>query len=411
MPTDQAHFSRRVAPALVGRLPGSLTETSRKSTRFSYFEDDERFVLVVPPTDKAPDWALVYGLAERRDKRLVLVLPIEGAFASVQRAPWMYEDARPEIWLYDRLDIHKSRARTTDQTIEAMTKWATKKGGVTAELEAASRPLHLGDRKAAVQHLAEWATRHAQLDAAHRQGQRSWQVAGQRVLTFASTSGGGLRITAGIQDKAGAHSKTFQLSKGDSLDSTVLDHIQQLVESAIETRLTADGPYPPDEHWLQAALRREPSLVGVESPALREVPAWRPSGVRAQFSRGYIDLLGLDGQGDIRIVEAKIAKSTDELTLLQGIDYVVWANAYKQAIRAKLSAPTKAELHLHFVVGRMDGLASLLPKRIAAYAAALDTSKGGLPFQFHVVEGWQQWRPSARPLLRSTSYPENLLPS
>ena len=80
-------------------------------------------------------------------------------------------------------------------------------------------------------------------------------------------------------------------------------------------------------------LRRDPSLVGVESPALREVPAWRPAGAVDSFGRGFIDLLGLDGHGDIRIVEAKLAKSSDDMTLMQGIDYHVWAHAYRDALQ------------------------------------------------------------------------------
>jgi hypothetical protein len=37
-------------------------------------------------------------------------------------------------------------------------------------------------------------------------------------------------------------------------------------------------------------------------------------------------------------VEAKLAKSSDDMTLMQGIDYHVWAHAYRDALAEKLSA-------------------------------------------------------------------------
>lgn len=405
-----AEFTR-AAERFARTLDPELKPATLKSKRFLYFSTPERLVVVVPSDDKAPDWALVYGLAERAGRQLTLVLPPDGAYATEQRAPWLTDEARPDIWTFHGQDLHRSRAIGRDDTIQAMTAWANRKGGPTSELDSASRPLHLGDRKAAVQDLADWATRHPQLDAAHRRSERSWHVAGQRVLTFAATKGGGLRITAGIQDKAGRHSRTILLGKGETLDSPILAALQKLVLDAIDLRLSRSGPYPPDEHWLQSALRRDPSLVGVESPALREVPAWRPTGQRRTYSRGYLDLLGLDGQGDIRIVEAKIAKSTDEMTLFQGIDYVIWAHAYADALRAKLSAPLKASFHLHFVVGSMESKHGLLPPRIAKYADALDTTDRRTRYHFHVVDGWDRWAPDPRAQLTSHSLPKNTLPA
>lgn len=35
------------------------------------------------------------------DRRMLLVLPDEHAFAAVQRAPWFKPDAQPEGWLHD----------------------------------------------------------------------------------------------------------------------------------------------------------------------------------------------------------------------------------------------------------------------------------------------------------------------
>jgi hypothetical protein len=94
-----------------------------------------------------------------------------------------------------------------------------------------------------------------------------------------------------------------------------------------------------------------PFIVGVEQPALRELPAWRPRDTVQEWGRGYIDLLGLDGHGDIRIVETKLADNADDLLVLQGLDYFVWAKAYEHALRTRLGAAKNARLELHYVLG------------------------------------------------------------
>ena len=63
----------------------------------------------------------------------------------------------------------------------------------------------------------------------------------------------------------------------------------------------------------QAVIRRDPAIAGVEQPALRALPAWRPRSNRQGVGRGYIDLAGLDGNGNVRIVETKLATNADDL--------------------------------------------------------------------------------------------------
>jgi hypothetical protein len=408
---EQVHFEQSVAPRLVRSLPGHLVEESHKSALYCYFGDAGRFVVVVGAHEKQVDWALVYGLAESKGRQLILVLPEGGAFATRQRVPWLTAGNRPHVWMHNGRRAWEAPAFSTEQTIEALSDWAKEKTdgkGVTFELVQASTPLHLGKRSGLVAELAEWATNLPQLDAAHRRSQRSWHCMGQRVLSF-ETGESGIRVRAGIHDKLGSHSMAVTLSDGDELAGRQFEALKRATLRGIETRLHPAGPYPADEHWLQAVIRRDPSLVGVESPALREVPAWRPAGGQGTFSRGYLDLLGLDGHGDIRIVEAKIAKSSDEMTLLQGIDYRVWAEAYKRPLMQKLSAPKQAALRLHYVVGQMDGVTKLLPPRVAKYAPFVDTE--ACPFTFHTIWGWQSWTPSARPSLKSHPSTDNQIPS
>ena len=199
------------------------------------------------------------------------------------------------------------------------------------------------------------------------------------------------------------------LAPGGTLTLEQVRALQQNVAKAIAARIEPGGRYyKPDEHWFQSVLRRDPSLVGVESPVLREVPAWRPAGVEGSFGRGFIDLVGLDGHGDIRIVEAKIAKSSDDMTLMQGIDYHVWAHAYRDALAEKLSAPSGARLRLHFVVGAMGGDKRLYPPRLADYASCVDSD--AVPFRFHVAWGWHTQPPSSRQEIDTQSFPDGILP-
>ena len=291
-------------------------------------------VLIAGAQSEHAAWALVYGLAEREGRRPVLVLPHDAAFATMQRVPWLTEESRPEIWLHQDSALQDAPApeRSRLDTIEAVRAHASEKSngaGPAGELRAASTPKYLGEQSAGVRHLVEWATSHPQLEAAHNQSTRSWLCAGQKVLSL--DSGPGLvQVRAGIHDKQRMSAPDESVAPGQALTPGQVEVLQQNVASAIAARIEPGGRYcKPDEHWFQSVLRRDPSLVGVESPALREVPAWRAAGAAGSFGRGFVDLLGLDGHGDIRIVEAKLAKSSDDMTLIQGIDYHVWAHAYR----------------------------------------------------------------------------------
>ena len=404
------------AQALVSKLPSAqaLMIEHHRSKLYSYYGDAERFVLVAGDEldSKEASWALLYGLSERNHRKLVLVLPEGEAFATRQRAPWLTTVARPEIWLHANGSIERAAPWSRQDTIDKVTAWAesrpvsSKPPGPEAEFKEASTPAHLGDDSDRVRALAEWATIHPQLDASHVQGSRSWHCAGQKVLTLENRHHV-IMIRAGIHDKARTANPDVILKAGSVLNQQQLEALQLAVLDGIQDRLAGDFRKP-DEHWLQSVLRRNPSVVGVEAPALREVPAWRPSGPDGQFGRGFLDLLGLDGHGDIRLVEAKLAKSTDDMTLMQGLDYHVWARAYERAIRNKLSAPERARLRLHYVVGVAHRNPRLLPTRVYKYAESLDTT--AVPFHFHVVRGWDTLVPDDRPTLKPQLWPENALP-
>jgi hypothetical protein len=117
---ERESFKVDVAPGLAQQLPGQLKAEHHRSKVFSYFGDSNRLVLIAGAQSEHVDWALVYGLAERESRRLVLVLPHDAAFATMQRVPWLTEESRPEIWLYQDSALQDAPApeRSRPDTIE-----------------------------------------------------------------------------------------------------------------------------------------------------------------------------------------------------------------------------------------------------------------------------------------------------
>ncbi len=178
-----------------------------------------------------------------------------------------------------------------------------------------------------------------------------------------------------------------------------LAHVQQRVDQGVAARLTGSF-HKPDEHWLQAVIRRQPSLAGIEQPAIRELPAWRPAVGRRRWGRGYIDLVGVDPHGNVRIAETKLAANRDELLILQGVDYYIWAQAYAQVLRQRLGAPRRSQLVLHYLVGATPAGKVHLSRFAPAQAEALS-----FPWRFQTVTDW--FHPPAAPGHATT----RLLPS
>ena len=364
----------------------------RGSDRFACFADASRFVMVAGPHEEShADLALAYGLTWAEGRRLVLVLPEDYAFPTLQRAPWLTREARPQVFTHDVRVIGPSFAGGTARAVRLPSRKATMhalserlKAGQTLkdELREAATPAHFGKRSLDVAELIQWATNHHQLDPGHRKSERSWHCRGQRVLSIHS-AGGGLVVRAGIHAGDAAEPAATVVPRGEPLTGPALRRVQAQVEEGIAARL-AGAYHRPDEHWLQAVIRRDPALVGVEHPALRELPAWRPHGGKSPWGRGFVDLIGTDGRGDIRIVETKLAANLDEMFFLQGLDYYVFASAYRDVLLEWLNAPKTADLVLHYLLGASPGTTKARPSPYArAQAHALD-----IAWRFQEVYDW-----------------------
>ena len=379
--TARAEFNSSPAQYLARLVDSSAVPAARAadaSSRFAYFETPARFIVVSGPQEgAATELALVYGLALRGDLGLTLVLPRGEAAPSAIRAAWL--DVPIEILVYDEPAAVEPFALGDRQAILEMF-------GPPSFVDTVH---HLGDRASWVEPLTVWAGAHSSLAPAHRPDNRSWHCRGLRVLKIARTPGG-VTVRAGIDyteavDKPAA---AVTLNITGPFTEEELDLCQERVDQAVDERYWDDGGmYKADEHWLQAVLREEPALAGVETPVLREVPALRCTGTGTDgaptWSRGYIDLLGADPQGSIRLIETKLGSY--DLLVLQGLDYYIWAQRHHSALARKLSLPDEAPLELHFVVGGKSGGTPALSRYIAPQLEALAED---IHWRVHFIEDW-----------------------
>jgi hypothetical protein len=391
MGVDQVRkeFNETTAPTIAAEIGLTKPWGETGSSRFAYFADDDRLLIIAGRQEQNhSDLAFALGLSYRGDRQLLLALPEDHAFATLQRAPWFTSNAQPKIWLHDGTTAETVPLPTQDETVARA---AEVKPGVPphAELRNAATPKHLGVASRAVYELVEWATTHSLLDNGHRRGERSWHCMGQKVLSIKATKEGAVSITAGVHySKPGEAPSPLTLAKDEKLTAAQVRNVKTQVEQGIEARLNGPPPiHRADEHWLQAVIRRNPTLVGVEQPALRELPAWRPggNGTPASWGRGYIDLLGVDGHGDIRIVETKLADNIDDLLILQGLDYYVWSQAYRKVLVDRLGAPDRSDFEIHYVVGATTDGKIHVSRHAGAQVRSLDPT---IRWRFQTIHDW-----------------------
>jgi hypothetical protein len=253
---ERRAFSEGVAPTLAAAVGVSRRWDGQGSTRFAYFADESRFVVAAgEQEDEDSDLALAYGLTYRANRKLVLVLPEERAFSTLQRVPWLCDDARPDVWLHDGSRARPITPPTKSETVRALSTRLVPGGTLEDELTRAATPFYLGQRAADVFDLVEWATKHPDLDPGHRKGERSWHCMGQRVLSIKGTTGG-LNVRAGIHFTSNPGPTAF-VRAGSTLRDNHLEQVRMAVEAGIKAR-RAGGFTKANEHWLQAVIPTRP---------------------------------------------------------------------------------------------------------------------------------------------------------
>lgn len=383
---DRSAFNAQPAASLADAINVKGADVAGVSERFFYRKNDESYTVIAGPNEgRACDLALAYGLREAGKRRLQLILPAAHVGATLHRAAWLREDRRPHVWAYHGLGEKPQRLRVPTRA-EATASYVASiaRGDLRSEFRRATTPYHLGGRAGWVAPLVDWIAAQDGIDPAHRRSERAWHCRGRKVLSIVGGAGQSLRLRVGIHD---ADSEPVPLT--GRMSARRLDDSIERIDEAVSRRLGGDHKVP-DEHWLQAVLRRHPFLVGIEERAIREVPAWRrqggsPVGRGKAWGRGYIDLLGLDAHGAIRIVETKLAANDDALFVLQGLDYLAYCEAYREPITALLGVHLSTPFAIQYVLGAAKPsqlkLSRFAPAQLRALADDVDWS-------FQSMTGW-----------------------
>ena len=376
------HLAHAVVPKPERRDPASGW-----TNRCVWYESSDALMAVVGPQERRyTDIALAHGLYLRKGRRLVLVLPANWAGPTLRRLPWLDADVEVHVygpanepshlpWNFSERDLQPRPAPVLDQD----------SARALAGSHERSPALHLGQAGEWVRELLEWATKHHDLQPSHLRNLRAWSHRGQRVLTI--QGGRELKVSAGI-DAATAPARRWALT------GTVSDEQAKEIKGAVEAGIRDAqsqrfGPF--EEHHLQALLRQGPGDLALESPVLREVPAWRPAGPSDEADpwpngRGFIDLVGLDPVGDVVLVETKLA--ADDMLVLQGLDYFVWATQDENRgwlVQRLHADPKKAKVRLLYAVGGRHGQRPVLSKYTKAHLDALDSE---INWRLALLQDW-----------------------
>lgn len=287
------------------------------------------------------DDVLGFALLKAGDRPLRLVLPAAYVGPTLTRAAWFEHPI--EIVTHENGDVSEPVRISRERTLAAA-------GGPETKPS-----LHLRNIGPQMCELVNWATAHPDLEAAHRPDVRAWSHQGQRVLDIRGRSGS--RITAGIDAKAQPAEKRTAAQVEKDGGAEVKAFVEQGIAHA-GSKIHQEA----EEHYLQARLRDYPDALRLEHPVIREVAAFRPKGKEGEKGRGFIDLLGLDGFGDIVVVETKLGG--DHMLVLQGLDYWIWANKNITWLQQRMDASPDAQLKVLYAVAGKKGT----PPAISQYA-------------------------------------------
>lgn len=408
MKATRANFVTNVAPSLAAQIgpaaPSSSAVGRGYSTRFAFFADQHGLTVVAGDHEgDDTELALAYAVRFAAGRPTSLVLPLDHHHATAQRLPWLAAANRPRLYLHDGATVVPAEQRSQQDTIDII------RAGRPADYDLA-RDLtahHLADVPPHLAEFIEQISHRDDLDEAHRGGERAWHYAGQRVLSV-SQRGGRIIITAGIHYSGDYAPPSVTIAPGGDLTDEDSANLCERIATAIAARQSDTPPIGRrDEHWLQAVLRRRPALVRTAPPLLREVPAWRPRDTPTHWGRGFIDLVGIDGRGDIRLIETKIEKNADDLLILQGLDYLAWAHAYENELKRWLGASKKARITLHYVIGADSDVPPHVARSTQPLADAVDPD---IEWRFQIVYGWKA-PPGAAHAARSELLAPGAVPS
>jgi hypothetical protein len=349
---------------------------------------------------------LAFGLeyVERHGKqRLILILPGTAAKVCALRAA-LLRPGSVEVWGYGPGGQLQAFPVPTWQ--EALPAYGATRPGV----EFRPDPQDIAGLPGWLLELGDWVESRA-VERVRTKPYWSWHYRGRAVLTVwapGETDRGSYRVLAGVKftganiGRYGAETYVeFRVASGQDPTDGQLATARLQIDEAIERRRTKiDAGH--GEHMLQAAIGRDPALVGMRA-VRRELAAGRLSTEAAAF----IDFLGTDDVGRLHVIETKLGHSDAQLGV-QGLDYWGWATFHADELREKLrlqghdGLEADAGVTLRFVIGVKE------PGR-ALHAAARATIRAlheDIPWRVQVMDNWNTLHPSFTPL----SLPEDVGP-
>ncbi len=364
--TSASRLAQQVSPSVRRFVAGSPL-----STMCNFFADRQTLVLVVGDHEKPVDVdkALAYGLAWSGDRDLAVVLPAGKADPTLRRAAFIDAPVRVFThgiaWCEHPIPaVHTVIDVFTDPLVESI--------------------CDLGAHASWIAELAAWADGHSDLRASHRPSYLAWHCLGRMVLKVARSKSG-LRVSAGVHSTlaVSSYSPLVRFDLEGLLTRDEFDAVREAASSVIADRVSGrdTGHW---EHFLQARLGDHFDLLGLQRVE-REFPCVRPGGDRA-----YIDLLGVDANGDLHIVETKIGD--DVMLIMQGLDYYAWACAHVSDLAKYLQLTKRPQIFLDFVVSAPAKGGPAIGPYTASQAEVID---GSIRWRFMTVTGWHD--PSVTP--------------
>jgi hypothetical protein len=342
-----------------------LSRHGRLTTCLVHTESDDCLAVTVSAAEgEGADAALASGLGRAGDRKLVLVLPEEQAQATLHRAAWLR--APLEIFTHDGAKVS---AAVIPSRSEVLARYKDK---------LAIRKHHLGDRDGWVAPLRAWISDHPDIAYAPRCAYQSWLFLGRSVLRIKRIRGA-LQIEAGVDYSRPRNDQrvptTFNITGPIDLGTRHL--LQEAVVHAIAERREGRDPKSA-EHRLQAALAAaNPSGNLFTTIREREFPAIRWKGNRRL--RGYIDLLGVaPSPPTINIIETKLGH--DDMLVLQGLDYYIWAEAHRETLTSYLGLSGNTPIQIDYLTDAKSLHPDVWPQ--------LSALARDVRYQFHHAAGW-----------------------
>ena len=356
--------------------------SQRTSTLFDSLADADTLAVIVSNRalpQAQVDLALAHGLAWVGDRDLALVLPAGSVEPSRERVAFI--DLAVSMWEFDATGVRPVVPLTQPEVLDRF-----------AEPLRGTRLHDLGNRRAWVAGLVEWADTHPDLEPVVRPAYLAWHCDGRQVLKL-QRSDEGLSIVAGVdyRNPTGDRPTPLQLELHQPLGDQ--SAVTEAVTAAVENRFAGvdDGHV---EHRFQARLAKMGHQLGF-TQMLREVPARRAGGGTA-----FIDLMGLTSAGDLRAVETKLGN--DDMLALQALDYWIWATSNRERISDHLLDGKVTHVGVDVLVASRTGTSAVVGSYTAAQLEGLDPQ---IRWRFRVCEDWRSDTPTV------TTSPSRTMPA